>query len=278
MKISRGIFTAFRKPGRRPEPPAVAELRGEALFQRVFKHPARSTLLKINGLKLPARAYHINHSAARELGISPAQLRGGAEVHIVSAADFERYCQSVGAKADEVAGVYAPAGSREIREVMAARKQVLPFGVRRALVPDDAGALTLVHEILHDLFNSWNLSDPHAERYGFCRLTVSEVYQTFLRARFSPAAQFFRGVAARCAEPYDLNRLLAVPVPQFLARGRRAAFSERTQAFIGEVFAYGGSMAIFSRSGAPQAEKEMGEVPGELMTYFERTIIHPDLV
>lgn len=273
---ARALLRRINPP---PEPqPCVAELRGEELFKRVFKYPPTAETLKVNGLALRARAYHINHSASKELGINPNFLRGGAQVYVVSRADFEKYCGSVGASAENVAGVFAPAGAREILAVMKARKQILSFGARKVLVPDDVEALTLCHEILHDLFYSWNLYDPHAERYGFCRLAVSQIYNTFFRRPHSPAAAFFRGVAARCAEPYDLDCLIRIPIPRVLALGKGVVFTERTQAFIGEIFAYGGSMAIFSKMSAAHSEKDMGEVPEELRIYFERAVVHPGIL
>lgn len=279
LKIFRKAISSLRQSVQAPDPkPCVAELHGEELFKRVFNSPERSAVLKVNGIDLRARVHHINVTASKALGIDPALLRGGAEVHIVSRADFEHYCKSLDADSDKVSGIYAPTGNREILEVMKARKQVLSFGARKVLVPDDANALTLCHEILHDLFYSWNLYDPHAERYGFSRLAVSQIYMTFVRAPNSPAAEFFKGVAARCAEPYDLDNLTRIPVPQVLAQGRGVAFTERTQAFIGEIFAYGGSMAIFSRMSAEHSEKDLGEVPEELRGYFERTVVHPGLL
>lgn len=278
-QILRKAISFLQQSSRASDPkPSAAELRGEELFKRVFNSPARSATLKVNGIDLRARVHHINVTASKALGIDPALLRGGAEVYIVSRADFERYCKSLEADSENVTGIYAPTGAREILAVMQARKQILSFGARKVLVPDDANALTLCHEILHDLFNSWNWHDPHAERYGFCRLAVSQIYLTFVRAPNSPAAEFFKGVAARCAEPYDLDNLIRIPVPQVLAQGRGVAFTERTQAFIGEIFAYGGSMAIFSRMSAEHSEKDLGEVPEELRGYFERTVVHPGLL
>lgn len=246
--------------------PCVAGLRGEALLKRVFKYLPRKERLKINGLNLEVKAYHVNISAYRELGISPHYLRGGAQVHVVSRADYERYCGTIGTKTEDLAGVYAPKGSREIKMVMAAGIKTLPFEARKILVPDDVDALTLCHEILHDLFCSWNLEDPHAERIGFSRLVIQQIRMTFLRAPESPEADFFRGVAARC------DASLVFPIPE------GEIFTERTQKFIGEVFAYGASMAIFSRMSAERSETGLGKVPEELMIYFNRVIVHPRLL
>jgi hypothetical protein len=276
--VKRVVNAVARKLCRWPAAPSTASLCGQELFARVFKHPSRSVTYAVNGINLQARAYHINNSAARELGINPSLLRGGAEVLVVSRRDFEKYGGTIGADPKNLAGVYAPKGAGEIQRVLAAQQKTLSPGARRVLVPDDASALTLCHEILHDLFHSWNLSDPHSERVWFTRLTVAEAYRVAVRFPGSDAARFFAGIAARCAEPYDLKRITGSPVPQMLALRQGLAFTEETQAFVAEVFAYGGSMAIFSRMSAEHSEKELGEVPAELKAYFERAVVHPRLL
>jgi len=274
MKVSNATERASADFRRQPrgimDKPCVAGLRGEALFKRVFKYPPGSKKLKINGLVLNVRAYHVNPSAYHELGINPHYLHGGAQVYVVSRADFERYCRTIGTSAEDLAAVYAPKGKREIKMVMAATIKSLSFEARKILIPDDVDALTLCHEILHDLFCSLNLEDPHAERAGFSRLVIQQIRRTFLRLPESPEADFFRGVAAR----YDASLVLPIPEGEIFGE----IFTERTQKLIGEVFAYGASMAIFSRISPEHSEIDLGIVPSELMIYFKRVAVHSDLL
>ena len=255
----------------------VASLRGAELFSTIFAQPGRAERLKINGLDLTVTAYHLNGRAAAKLGISPVTLRGGAEIQVLTKEDYKRYCATFEADPEVLAGVYAPAGKKELYRLMQGAQPMLSRANRKILVPEDASALTLCHEILHDFYLNQNLWALAEERIGFSRLVVSQIYREAITAPDSEAMKFFAGVAARCAEPFDLARITKTNVPEILATRRNLKFLEDTQIFIGEIFAYGASMAILSRLAPGYSEEGLGKVPEELRIYFERTIMNPDL-
>jgi hypothetical protein len=75
-----------------------------------------------------------------------------------------------------------------------------------------------------------------------------------------------------------VRQLARQPIPQIFAGSRRVVFSSRTQELVGEIFAYGGSMTIFSRLAPEHSEKNLGAVPPETRTYFNRVVVHPRLL
>jgi hypothetical protein len=125
MKIGQKISGLIARLAQKTRLANVATLRGAALFARLFTQPARNERLRINKLDLAVKAYHLNGKAVAELGIDPRSLRGGAELYVLSKDDYQRYCQTIDADPEVLAGVYAPAGKKEIYQLMQGAQPML---------------------------------------------------------------------------------------------------------------------------------------------------------
>jgi hypothetical protein len=116
----------------------------------------------------------------------------------------------------------------------------IPGGHRKVLVPDDISKLELIHEVLHAAFDGLPLS----EREAFSHLVNESQKRT-------PESRFFKGVAQR-------------------TNGDRL--------FLTEVFAFAGTKVIFEKIGMGMVEKDLGEVPEALKTYFINNVVDPRLL
>lgn len=257
---------------RQATPLNLAELRGDRLFARIFKFPSRRTLFRTNGLDIPVKAYHINTSSFKEMGIDPDFLRGGAEVLVASPEDFRRYGESLRLDPGRLAGVYSPNGAGERKEIAAGRQDILSAPLRKVLVSEEICGLELVHEIIHDLFFSMKVDDIRGERAFFSRLVIQEAFKTLIYRPDSPESKFFRGIAHRCPAAFNLKTIADLQHPGEMIIDRMAEF------YISEVFAYGASMIIFQVRGEEKIEEDLGKVPDELRLYFESRIVSSSLL
>ncbi len=271
-KVAKAVRWGARKCGWVP----VSELSGKPLVVRVFNHEGRPDNIEVRTpsgpMGLPAVAYKLNNTALTKLGINPEFARGGAEVYFVSEAKFLEYLGAFGISG-AVAGVYAPTGRREVFAVMRTKQPAMDWRIRKILLPENVDALTLAHEALHDIFLNLNLSAASKERAAFWRSSLQDAWHTLSYAPSTPEAKFFEGVAARTAgadgRSYDLSRLLALNLPRLIHSNRPIQLLDDTALFVGELFAYGGTIAIGYKG------DRFGRVPLSMGAFFETWVVHP---
>ncbi len=256
----------------------VSSLSGNALFAKVMNHAPRNESLTLTcnseSMTFPVKAYHVNPTLYEHLGISTQLLKGGAEIQVASVDDFIRYGQLLVGENASLKGVYSPQGGKDVFAVMHARQLFMSRDARKVLVPSDVYAITLTHEILHDYFLNYNLGAASLERDFFIRAVVKDCYEALRFRPTSPAAVFYRAVAGRCSPEFDLvANVVDRDIPKML--GNRIGIvnlSNDGSSFIGEVFAYGGTMAIGYK------EDNFGEVPRALIQYFKSRVVHPSFL
>lgn len=238
----------------------TSQLSGEPLFKRVFNYQiARRTGLPIGkGKSLPATTYFVNQLTLQKLGIHPNLTRNTIQAHVLSIQDYATYCQKFRKDPQKLKGVACPKG-KEVREIFQ-QKRLSPSPENRVLIiPENAEAITLAHEILHIIFLDLNESDPHAYRRFFARLALQEARIALIRDPLSPYSKFYLEIAASCAHPFPLQEKLEQN------EASKTFFLEAFE-FIGEVFAYGGTLAIGYQ------ETDSWKISNELEIFLKRSL------
>lgn len=105
-------------------------------------------------------------------------------------------------------------------------------------------------------------------------LQLQDASRTLARHPTSPSADFYRAVAARTStadgSKYDLEaNLISRNMKSFFLGNGHSLLSDATISFVGEVFAYGGTMAIGYRE-----DGAFGTLPDELKMYFDTRVVH----
>jgi len=212
-----------------------------------------------DGAVLETQAYVVNQTLLSALGIRPELLRDYAYVHLASQAQFSEY-QEVNDFTAGLCGIYNPNAAPASTEtpngefVMHAKQRV-------ALVPEDTGAETVLHELFHDLFANMDVESIGNMQMEFYHLVLQEVRAAF-RSPGDRSLAFFQDIAKRTLPPISLGDFV---------NGRELNFT----AFVNEVFAYCGTLA----AGYPDYVSEapvVGVPPKSIIQWLKENIVLPE--
>jgi hypothetical protein len=171
------------------------------------------------------------------LGFNPRLFREGAHILLMSREDFLRFGEACGTDAE--GGIYPLAMNGDAEAVLKEEIPFLPDRSRNIVLPDDHLPLTLVHEIMHDIFIGGGLTAQ--ERQDF---TKELLY--WRRLSLDPKMPhqhknqaFYQTVAEVCMKRYDLKTV----TPKYYQS--RHYLERDFKVFAGECFAYAGEFLLF---------------------------------